>query len=191
LSKGDEYPAPMRNYWWVRGFNRNQNPGEFEHWGWDYGADVGEPMLAGPTGGLVVKTIRCRKCTPDRPSTVSQGLDIGNTSVLQDEGWGFGYGNFVIIRYLNQQLPASTRGRLAARGLGNHHLYALYGHLNDFFVQPGQQLAGSQPFGSCGNTGNSEASHLHLELRASLNPNDQNFSAMLPTLMDPGVLFLR
>ena len=51
LSKGDEYPAPMQQYWWIRGQNHNQNPNEAEHLGWDFSASAGEPIRSGPNGG--------------------------------------------------------------------------------------------------------------------------------------------
>lgn len=190
LSRGDEYPAPMKNYWWVRGFNVNQNPGEPEHLGWDFGSKVGEPILAGPSGGVVVRTLLCTKCTADKPSSFQQGFKIGDAAVFSDEGWGFGYGHFVIVRYDNAILPQSSRDRLAARGLGGAHLFALYGHLASFGVAVGQTLAPGAAIGACGNTGNSEAPHLHLEVRAGRNPTD-NWSLLRPNLLDPGVLFLR
>jgi murein DD-endopeptidase MepM/ murein hydrolase activator NlpD/uncharacterized protein YraI len=190
LSKGDEYPAPMKNYWWVRGFNLNQNPGEPEHLGWDFGGKVGEPIVAGPSGGVVVRTLVCTKCTAEKPSSFQQGFKIGDPAVFSHEGWGFGYGTFVIVRYDNPILPQSTRDRLASRGLGGAHLFALYGHLASFNVSVGQTIAPGGLIGVCGNTGNSEAPHLHLEVRAGHNPND-NWSLLRPNLLDPSVLFLR
>jgi hypothetical protein len=190
LSKGDEYPAPMVKYGWVRGFNVNQNPGEPEHLGWDFGADTGEPMLAAPNGGTVTRVLLCRKCTPDKPSTLMHGFSLGDTSIFSDEGWGFGYGTFVIVRYDNHLLPASTRDRLTARGLSGAALFALYGHLAAATVMTGQTVTGGQQIGTCGNTGNSQAPHLHLEVRASTNPNAQ-WGNIRNGLLDPGVLFLR
>ena len=55
LSKGDEYPAPLQNYWWIRGQNHNQNPNEAEHLGWDFSANAGEPIRSGPNGGIVAQ----------------------------------------------------------------------------------------------------------------------------------------
>ncbi len=190
LSKGDEYPAPMGRYWWVRGFNVNQNPGEPEHLGWDFGADTGEPILAAPNGGTVTRVLLCRKCTPDKPSTLMHGFSLGDTSIYSDEGWGFGYGTFVVVRYDNHLLPASVRDRLTARGLSGAALFALYGHLSAAMVMTGQTLTGGQTIGTCGNTGNSQAPHLHLEVRASTNVNAQ-WSNIRNGLLDPGVLFLR
>lgn len=191
LSKGDEFPAPMAKDWWVRGFNENQNPNEALHLGWDFGADVGEPVLSAPVRGLVIRVYNCTRCTPAQPSTLSQGLSLGDTRVFSDPAWGFGYGNAVMVRYLNADLPASTRNRLAARGWGAAHVYVMYAHLDKISVAARQEIAPGTPVGTCGNTGNSEAPHLHLEVRASLNADDPNWSAMRPRLLDPVVAFLR
>jgi len=191
LSHGDEYPAPMTNYWWVRGFNVNQNPlPEVEHLGWDFGAAVGEAIRVGPAGGRVMRTFVCTKCTATQPSTFSQGIPLANSAVFLDPAWGFGYGNAIIVRYMNSQLPASTRDRLMQRGLGGAHVYAIYAHLSAINASVNQDLPPNAVLGACGNTGNSNGAHLHLEVRASLNPNE-NWSSMRANLMDPEVLFLR
>ena len=52
LSKGDEYPAPLQNYWWVRGQNDVQPNGSVDkHLGWDFSANPGEAIRCGPNGG--------------------------------------------------------------------------------------------------------------------------------------------
>jgi hypothetical protein len=189
LSKGDEYPMPMQAYWWVRGFGINfpQNDGnETSHDGWDLGAVTGEPMLAGPRGGVVTQTNVCQKCTVDRPNTPT----VGDPSVFSDPAWGYGYGNFVVVRYDNNLLPASTQQRLIQKGLGNAHVFVMFGHLANFTARNGQQLAPYEQFGQCGNTGNSEATHLHMEVRAGSNPNAQ-WSQLRPGLLEPGNLFSR
>lgn len=191
LSAGDEFPAPMRDYWWSRGFNLNQNPGEQEHLGWDFAARTGEPIFAAPTGGRAVRRFDCTRCTPDRPSTVSQGLGLGNPSVFLDAAWGFGYGNAIIVCYAHDRLPASTRDRLALRGLAGAHLYAIYAHLSSIAVAAGTDLAPNALIGTCGDTGNSQGAHLHLEVRASRTLNDTDWTRMRPNLLDPGILFLR
>ncbi|MBK8031548.1 MAG: peptidoglycan DD-metalloendopeptidase family protein [Chloroflexi bacterium] len=191
LSKGDEWPAPMVNDWWVRGFNDNQNPNEAQHLGWDFGANVGEPVLTAPVNGKVTRILTCTKCTAAKPSTVMQGFSLGDTRIFNDPAWGFGYGNAVVVRYLNADLPQSTKDRLTAKGWGGSHLYVMYAHLSTVVVGLNQDVGPGVPVGGCGNTGNSEASHLHLEVRASVNPQDTNWSAMRPRLLDPGVAFLR
>lgn len=190
--KNDTYPAPMINNWWVRDFNPD-NP-NFEwgiHLGWDLGANVGEPLLIGPQGGTVIRVFRCQRCTPNAPSVRNQGIPLNDPSVLNDPNWGYGYGHYVIIRYLNQQLPASSQQYLASRNLAGAHIYAMYAHLNSIECNEGQSLPGGARFATCGNSGNSEGAHLHLELRASLNPNELNWSNMRPNLLDPIVLYRR
>lgn len=190
LGKRDSYPAPMVNSWWIRDFNLDASV-DVVHLGWDFAARVGEPILVGPNGGTVIRTIRCTRCTPNQPSAVDQGLGLNNNSVLNDPAWGYGYGHYVIVRYLNQQLPESARQTLASRGLGGGHLYTMYAHLNTIDCAEGQNLAPNQPLGTCGNTGNSSGAHLHLEVRASMNPNDPNWWGMRPNLLDPAVLYRR
>jgi murein DD-endopeptidase MepM/ murein hydrolase activator NlpD len=189
LSKGDEYPAPMQNYWWVRGHNQNQNPGEANHNGWDFGATTGEAVRCASSGGLVVRLMTCTRCTASKPNVLSQGIPLNSPSVLQDPAWGFGYGNAVIVRYLNNLLPASARTRLAARGMPGAHLFVIYAHLSRVDVQVGQPLMPLTQVGVIGNTGNSTATHLHIEVRASYNDADTNWGAMRN--FDPEITFLR
>lgn len=190
----DLYPAPMKEkYWWVRGYNMppNQDSGLDTHDGWDFGAANGEPMLAGPNGGLVVKSFQCQKCTADRPSTLMQGFSLGDSRIYTDEGWGNGYGNYIIVRYTNQQLPQSTRDLLAGRGFAGGAIFVMYGHLANRLVEQGATLTAGQQIGACGNTGNSEAPHLHLEIRASKDANFSQWYNIRSGVMDPVALFKR
>lgn len=186
LTRPDLYPAPMSDCWWVRGFEGLQG-----HWGWDFGARTGEPITCGPQGGHVIKAQACARCTPDRPSFKHHNIPLGSSSALNDPGWNFGYGHYVIVQYLNEQLPASSRQELASRGLEGAHLYCMYAHLDRFSVRDGQALTPNAVIGACGDTGNSEATHLHLEVRASRTANDANWAGMKANLLDPGILFSR
>ncbi len=190
LGKRDAYPAPLANSWWVRDFDNMQGSSTY-HLGWDFGAAVGEPVLAGPNGGVVHSLGRCTKCTPSQPSTVSQGLGLGNTAVFSDPAWGFGYGNYVVVRYLNEQLPESTRQLLANRGMSGSHMFVVYAHLNTIDTQPAKALAPNERIGTVGNTGNSEAEHLHLEIRAWPDANETSFGKMQRNILDPVLLFRR
>jgi murein DD-endopeptidase MepM/ murein hydrolase activator NlpD len=190
----DLYPAPMHEkYWWVRGFNLapNKDVNLVDHDGWDLGAATGEPIYTGPNGGLVVKVNDCAKCTPDRPSTLMQGYSLGDPSIFSDPGWGNGYGTYVIVRYTNDQLPASTRDLLASKGFGGGAIFVMYAHLSARAVGDGQTLAPGQQLGACGNTGNSEATHLHLEIRASKSPQFIHWAQIRSGVMDPVALFKR
>lgn len=190
----DLYPAPMKdNYWWVRGFNipPNYDASTYEHDGWDLATQTGEPIYSGPQGGLVVQSFQCSKCTPERPSTLMNGFKLGDTSIFSDAGWGFGYGNFIIVRYLQDQLPNSTRDALAERGFPGGHLFVMHAHLERRLAEEGTTLTPNQQIATCGNTGNSEATHLHLEVRASQNPEFSRWALIRSGVMDPVVLFKR
>jgi hypothetical protein len=190
----DLYPIPFLGQYSIsRGHNfaPNRDPDLSEHDGWDYVAAVGEPLVCGPNGGTVVVSFQCTRCTPERPSVIDNGLQLSDPSIFSDEGWGFGFGNYVIARYLNDQLPQSTQDILTARGFADGHIFALYAHLQARSVEAGAELAGGTQIGTCGNTGNSSAPHLHLQLRASRSPDFSSFSALRDGRMDPVVLFRR
>jgi hypothetical protein len=191
LGNPDAYPPPMLNCQWQRDFNIDPRYYDVVHHGWDFSARVGEPILAGPKVGTVIRTFRCTRCTPSAPSSVDQGLGLGNPSVLNDPAWGNGYGNYVIVRYLNEHLPESTKAALAKRSLPGAHLYAMYAHLSSIDCAQGQTLVGGIRLGACGNTGNSSGPHLHLEVRASFSPDETSWSGMFKNLVSPALLFLR
>jgi murein DD-endopeptidase MepM/ murein hydrolase activator NlpD len=189
LSKGDEYPAPLGNYWWVRGQNQNQNPGEANHLGWDFSANPGEPIRCGPGGGFVMKLYTCTRCTDDQPNVLSQGIPLNSSSVLTDPAWGYGYGNAVLMRYTNDLLPESTKARLVKAGMSGAHLFVIYAHMSAVSVQLQQTVPVLGQIGVIGNTGNSSALHVHVEVHAGLNANDTNWGSMRN--FDPEILFLR
>ncbi|MBN2471592.1 MAG: SH3 domain-containing protein [Anaerolineae bacterium] len=183
------YPAPMAlpEYWWVRGFT-GPLP---NHAGWDLGARTGEPVLAGPQGGSVIVSFSATKATPTKPSIIDHGWALGDPRVFSDPGWGFGYGNYVIVRYLNEQLPPYTRAALASQGMPGAAAFVMYAHLHTRGVFQGQEVGPGEPIGTCGSTGNSQAPHVHLEVRASVNPGETSWARLAGGLIDPGLLFNR
>ncbi len=188
LSKGDEYPAPLQNYWWIRGQYDVLSNGKVDnHKGWDWSANPNEAIRSGPNGGMVIKVLSCTRCTTSRPNVISQGIPLDSPNVLADPAWGYGYGNAVIVRYTNDLLPASTRERLAASNMGGAHLFVIYAHLSSAIMQV--QLAPFAQIGLIGMTGNATGTHVHVEVHASTNPNDTNFGGMQN--FDPGILYLR
>jgi SH3-like domain-containing protein len=190
LAAKDAYPAPMKNSYWVRDWNTDPSFDAI-HYGWDFGSAVGEPIHAGPVSGLVVQVLRCTMCSDSRPSVIDNGLRLNDPGVLTSPAWGFGYGNYVTVRYLSEQLPASTRSELERRNLPNYHLFVIYAHMSALNVQQGQTVEPGQRLGTCGNSGNSTGPHLHLEVRAWNDPNETSTGRMLPNRMDPVVLFRR
>lgn len=190
----DLYPSPMKeNYWWVRGYNMPPNIDMAlpQHDGWDQGAATGEPIYCGPNGGLVVKSFQCAKCTPDRPNTLSQGFSLGDARIFNDQGWGNGYGNHIIVRYTSDLLPQSTRNLIASRGFPGGTMFVMYAHLHERMVAEGMPLAPGQQIGTCGNTGNSEATHIHLEVRASRSADFTGWFNVRGGVMDAVALFKR
>lgn len=182
------YPVPMQRYRFVRGY---EGPLPL-HNGIDYGGDTGEPVIAGPVGGLCVASEECIRCNvPGKPSTFLQGLGLGNAAVFSDKGWNFGYGHYVIMRYLNHQLPMLTRQTLASMGLNDAHIYAMYAHLSSRQATAGETIEASQVIGACGDTGNSRGPHVHLELRASTSPHFTSWAALARGLIDPLLMFKR
>ena len=183
------YPAPLGEgqYWWVRGFSGPQP----NHPGWDLGALQGEPVLAGPRGGLVIVSFQAVKATPNGPRTLDHGLSLGDARVFSDAGWGFGYGHYVIVRYDHALLPEITQQTLAARNMPGAHLAVMYAHLHQRDVEAGALLQAGQPIGQCGTTGNSEAPHVHLEVRATQDANEMRWARMARGLIEPEVLFNR
>lgn len=182
---GNLFPAPMKDYTFIRGFTGEQP----NHPGWDLAAPVGTAMFSGPVKGYVWRAHTCTKCTPEKPSTKDHGLEIGDTSVFFDEAWGWGNGHHVIVRYAHKDLPASTQKALAERGMDGWHIYAVYAHMNSFAVKQGQDIDANTQIGTCGNTGNSTGPHLHLEIRAfaQLTSGPLGYSQM--KLLDPTILF--
>lgn len=182
------YPVPMARSRFIRGFTGPQP----SHPGVDYGADDGEPIFAGPAGGLIVASKECVKCNvPGRPSTVLQGYSLGDERIFSDDGWNYGFGHYMIVRYLNKQLPPATRLALASRGMPGAHIYAMYAHLSRRDLPVGTMLQPNQVFAACGNTGNSSGPHLHLELRASSSSTFTSWAAIANGLIDPLVMFSR
>ena len=101
------------------------------------------------------------------------------------------YGNYVIVRYTNDQLPQSTRDLLTSKGFAGGAIFVMYAHLDKRLVQQGAILTPGQQIGTCGNTGNSEAPHLHLEIRAAKDPNFVHWANIRSGVMDAVVLFKR
>src|SRR5690606_21566773 len=141
-------------------------------------------------GGLVIHSVECSKCSGGR-SFKHYGLPLSDRHALNDPAWNFGYGHYVIVRYLHDQLPDSTRQWLAANHLAGAHIFVMYAHLDSRAVNAGQALNSSTVIGTCGDTGNSEATHLHLAIRAASNPNATTWAAMKRNLLDPTILFGR
>ena len=195
LSADDKYPNPVQESVWVRDFDYPEAKRlQWVHWGWDHGGlhqRKGAAILCGPRGGKVIIKALCQRCGDEGASGPEKGFQLMDQRVLGDQGWNFGYGHYVIVRYTNDILPESTKTELANRGFSGGHMFVMYAHLQSILVEPGTDLQPNQQIAVLGNSGNSEGPHLHLEVRAHSDANQRSWAAMKNGLMTPQVLYLR
>lgn len=186
----DLYPSPAPDSWWVRDFDVTGQVSGLKHDGWDHAGSVGATIQAGPKGAFIVKTQECQKCGPEGASAVDKGFSMGDSRVWNDAGWNYGYGHYLIARYDNVNLPASTQQFLNSKGWGGYHAFVMYAHLSKIIAQTGQTVAGGQEIAKLGNSGNSTGTHLHLELRFGKDANAQ-WPTITTGLVSPTYLFFR
>ena len=115
---------------------------------------------------MVTKAAFCRACGTEGASSVTGNVGVNDPNVLNSEEWNFGLGHYVVVRYNNNILPASTKQILEQRNLGGAHLFVAYAHLQSMNVSQGTRVQGGAQLGTLGNSGNSTGPHLHLEVRA-------------------------
>ncbi len=191
LSHPDLYPNPVPRGWWVRDFDRDGSRIGIKHKGWDIGGNKGFSIVAGLNGGEVIDVRFCDKCGTEGVSVVEKNIPLSASHIFTDDGWNFGYGHFIIVRYDHEQLPQVARDTLATRGFTGGHIFVMYAHLQDMLVREGNTVTAAQKIGTLGNSGNSSGPHLHLEIRASRNRDETRWARMKVGLMTPQVLFLR
>lgn len=187
----DLYRSPISGpSWWIRDFDETGAVLGVVHLGWDQSAPLNTDIVTGPHGGTVVKAAFCEKCGGQGLSVADKGLSLGDSRVLSDASWNYGYGHYVIVRYDNALLPASTRAYLGTRGWGGYHAFVMYAHLNQISVNERQTLSPCAVIGRMGNSGNSSGVHLHLELRFGKTP-DAAWATIRQGLTTPSQLFFR
>ena len=98
------------------------------------------------------RVILCQRCGTQGSSTLEKGYSLGDSRIYRDQGWNFGYGHYIIVRYLSELLPESTRAELTNRGFGGAHLFVMTAHLQDMLVQVGQDLQPNQQIATMGNS---------------------------------------
>jgi len=76
----------------------------------------------------------------------------GTVLVTYNQGWGGGYGLYVVIAH-----PNGTQ--------------TLYSHMSRIAVSAGWNVAQGQVIGSVGSTGKSTGCHVHFEIRGATFPN--------------------
>jgi hypothetical protein len=135
------------------------------HQGYDLGSPVGTPLHA-PAPGVVIRRLVCTRCTTDQPNVSPGSLTtVQRQQVFADAGWGFGYGNCIIVRYDYADMPSGLQAKMDAESLTGGFAYVLYAHLRQIAVNLGDAVAQGDPLGETGNTGHSSGPHLHMEVR--------------------------
>lgn len=158
------------------------------HRGIDLGINQGT-LVFSRGNGRVTRVVPCTICTPANPNFRSQGIQDGTqefTSALASSRWGFGFGNFIVVRYAWGDLPESVHDEMTHRGLANGFAYVIHAHLQRTDVQVNDPVDATTQLGMSGNTGNSTGPHLHLEVRISLNGNaiaTGSFPSINPRIM--------
>jgi len=160
---GELFPLPTRHPL-TQGFHNN-------HKGYDLGSPEGTTFFA-PTHGIVIREVRCLKCTEERPNIRPSTLDIiRRNQIFSDPAWGFGYGNFIIVRYDYADVPRPLQLKMDEADLTGQFAYVLYAHLKKILVNNGQAVEAGTILGETGNTGHSSGPHLHLEVKIGRDKN--------------------
>jgi murein DD-endopeptidase MepM/ murein hydrolase activator NlpD len=162
-----KYAAPLRDNYTV-----TQEFAEGGHKGIDLAIVAGTPVVASAVG-TVSRVVHCTKCSADKPSFPDNGIPIDDPTALKDQGWGFGFGNFVVIRYAWDALPDAMQAEMIHRNREQGFAYVIHAHLKEIdpAIAVGGQVVDGTQLGLSGNTGNSSGPHLHLEIRISTNGN--------------------
>jgi len=132
-----------------------------QHRAYDLATDSGTPIAA-TTSGLVIRQINCVACEDRSRPNFSPPCP---SWMFTSEEWGYGYGNFVVVRHNYEFMPPSMREHMDSKNLTNGFVYFLYAHLSMTNVKVGDVVKKGQSIGLTGNHGCSSAPHLHLEIR--------------------------
>ncbi len=144
----------------TQGFRPAHNP---THNGVDFGTG-GPQELRSPLPAFVDRAHPCTRCTEAQPNIFTND-PAQMRQIFSDAGWGFGYGNHIILRHNFSDVPRSMQEQIIRLG-GNEDsfIFVLYAHLSQMFIQAGQTIGTNTVIGITGNTGFSTAEHLHLEV---------------------------
>lgn len=148
----------------------------------DVVVDEGTPIRAA-TDGVVIRLVRCTSCGEYGRENFYPCPDW----LFRSEAWGFGYGNFLIVRHQYNAVPPEVREAMDNNDLTNAFAYVLYAHLSQLNAALGQIVQQGQLLGATGNTGCSSAAHLHFELKIGndelIDDHWQDQIALHPNLM--------
>lgn len=129
------------------------------HKGIDLGTSMRTPIRAA-TDGVIIRAVNCVNCSDARPNIFPCG-----SSIYRSEAWGYGYGNFCVIRHDYAVVPPPLRAQMDRLNLTGGFVYVLYAHFSRLNVRLGEQVSGGHVLGLTGNHGCSTGPHLHFEVR--------------------------
>jgi murein DD-endopeptidase MepM/ murein hydrolase activator NlpD len=118
-------------------------------------AEASVNMLSAAAGAVAPTSGRVTSCYGPRWGTMHSGVDIAapigtpvytpDAGVVVDAGPASGFGLAVYVQHADGTIT-------------------LYGHVNQYFVQPGQTVQAGQQIAEVGNRGQSTGPHLHFEV---------------------------
>ena len=159
FTNDDRLPRPVSGRI-TQGFRPSNNP---THNGVDFGTSGNQEMRTA-IPAVVDRAHPCTKCTASQPNTFPSD-SAAIQAIFNDSGWGFGYGNHIILRYAFADLPRTTQEEMRRMGLNERHFaFVLFAHLSRMNVSQGQSIEAGFLFGVTGHTGYSSAEHLHMEV---------------------------
>lgn len=156
------------------------------HPGIDMAAPTGRAIMA-PAEGVCIRRIDCTKCTKEKPNRQPNAM-FQCPDTWKDPAWGFGYGNFLVLRYDYVRLPQPLRETMDRANLTGGFAYVLLAHLSRLNVRVGERFQERTALAATGNTGCSTAPHLHFEVRIGKDENvDGRWS--LQKAVNPNLMF--
>lgn len=156
------------------------------HPGLDLAVATGRAIIA-PTAGVCIRRVDCTKCTKEKPNR-KPNAQFQCPDTWKDPAWGFGYGNFIVVRFDYNAVPKPLREEMDRQKLTGGYAYVLFAHLSRLNVSVGQRFQQRAALGATGNTGCSSAPHLHFEVRIGKDENvDGRWSLQKP--VHPNLMF--
>lgn len=123
-------------------------------------------QLTMPMRGIVEQVGYCSKCTEENPN-ISPTEPSERAAIYTDSAWGFGFGNFAIVRYQYDDFgPAMEAVLLGTEFATDNDVLVLYAHLSEIGeLEVGQDYEVGTVIGATGATGLTDAPALYMEIR--------------------------